>query len=139
VRGLGNLPGVEVTGTVPDVRPYLAQAAVSVAPFSIAAGIQNKILEAMAFGLPVVGSSRAARGLPAALAARMQTAETAAEFAAAVLPLVRDPVTARRLGLDNRRLAAEFSWGNALKKLAALVKDLETPALAEPLGSAGTR
>src|SRR4029077_5699586 len=60
---LGRRDGVEVTGVVPDVRPYLAQPQVAVSPFSIAAGIQNKILEAMAYGLPVVAAGRAVQGL----------------------------------------------------------------------------
>jgi sugar transferase (PEP-CTERM/EpsH1 system associated) len=57
VRRLARIPDVMVTGSVPDIRPYLAQAAVAVAPLRIARGVQNKILEAMAMGLPVVCSS----------------------------------------------------------------------------------
>jgi sugar transferase (PEP-CTERM/EpsH1 system associated) len=123
VRSLDTVPGVEVTGTVPDVRPYLARAAVSVAPFSIAAGIQNKILEAMAFGLPVVSSTKAAGGLPLGLAAGIRTADTAAELIAAIVPLLRDPVAARRQGLENRRLVTGCGWEKALSKLAALIED----------------
>ena len=63
VTGIAEIDGVEVTGFVPDVRTYLAKAHVAVAPFSIAAGIQNKILEAMAYGLPVVATSRTRQGL----------------------------------------------------------------------------
>jgi sugar transferase (PEP-CTERM/EpsH1 system associated) len=126
VRNLARLAGIEVTGTVPDVRPYLARAAVSVAPFSIAAGIQNKILEAMAFGLPVISSSRAARGLPAGLGPSVWTADTAAELTAAIVPLLRDPILARRQGMDNRRLVAEYSWESALSRLIALVENTET-------------
>src|SRR5262249_12084445 len=62
VRELEAISGVEVTGFVPDVRSYLARAQVSVAPFSIAAGVPNKILEAMAYGLPVVATPRAVQG-----------------------------------------------------------------------------
>ena len=68
VEALQSEPGVEVTGFVPDVRPFLARASVAVAPLTIAAGVQNKILEAMSSGLPVVAtptqpedSSRASR------------------------------------------------------------------------------
>ncbi len=56
VQALASLPGVHVTGTVPDVRPYLAHARVSVAPLRIARGIQNKVLEAMAMAKPVLVS-----------------------------------------------------------------------------------
>ncbi len=63
VRRLGAVPGVEVVGQVPDVRPYLAAAAVAVNPLRIARGLQNKVLEAMAMGKAVVASPQALAGL----------------------------------------------------------------------------
>jgi glycosyltransferase involved in cell wall biosynthesis len=65
VRNLAELPGVTVTGSVPDVRPYLRRSALMVAPLNIARGTQNKILEAMAMGVPVVTSPAAAGGVDA--------------------------------------------------------------------------
>jgi sugar transferase (PEP-CTERM/EpsH1 system associated) len=65
VLALANLPGVEVTGAVPDVRPYLSGAAVIVAPLRIARGIQNKVLEGMAAGRPVVATPDALDGIDA--------------------------------------------------------------------------
>jgi sugar transferase (PEP-CTERM/EpsH1 system associated) len=65
VRALGNLPGVRVVGPVPDIRPYIAHASLAVAPLRIARGIQNKVLEAMALGKPVVASSAAFEGVHA--------------------------------------------------------------------------
>jgi glycosyltransferase involved in cell wall biosynthesis len=62
VTALGALPGVVVTGAVPDVRGWLAAADVVVAPLRIARGIQNKVLEAMAMGRPVVASPKPPRG-----------------------------------------------------------------------------
>ena len=76
VQRLSEIEGVEVTGFVPDVRTCLAKIHVSVAPFSIAAGIQNKILEAMASGIPVVGTSRAVQGLSSAAAGNVDVADT---------------------------------------------------------------
>lgn len=67
VLRLGSDPSVHVTGTVSDMRPYLRGAAVAVAPMRIARGVQTKILEALAIGIPVVVSSSAARALPAEL------------------------------------------------------------------------
>lgn len=64
ILDLGKDPGVLVTGSVPDVRPYLRAAAVAVAPMLVARGVQNKILESMAMGLPVSSSSRAAMAFP---------------------------------------------------------------------------
>lgn len=63
VRKLAEMDGVTVTGEVPDIRPFLRQAWVFVAPLQIAQGVQNKVLEAMATGLPVVCSERVMSGL----------------------------------------------------------------------------
>src|SRR5207302_49708 len=63
VKKLAHLPGVGVVGEVPDVRPYLADAAVAVAPLQIARGVQNKVLEALAMGKAVVASPQAIEGL----------------------------------------------------------------------------
>ena len=60
VQKLGQLPGVTVTGSVPDVRPFVRRSALMIAPLNIARGTQNKILEAMAMGVPVVTSRIAA-------------------------------------------------------------------------------
>jgi polysaccharide biosynthesis protein PslH len=65
VQRLAAVPGVVVTGHVPDVRPFLKDAVVSVAPLRIAHGTQNKILESMAMGLPVVTTPEAAKGIQA--------------------------------------------------------------------------
>src|SRR4029453_14751043 len=65
VLRLGTIRGVTVTGSVADVRPFLRRAAVMVAPLNIARGTQNKILEAMALGVPVVTSTLAAGGAEA--------------------------------------------------------------------------
>ena len=65
VQGLGRLEGVSVTGSVPDVRPYVQRSAVTVVPLTIARGTQNKILESMAMGVPVVSSTTAAGGVDA--------------------------------------------------------------------------
>ena len=129
VLELGKTRGVEVTGFVPDVRTYLAQAHVAVAPFSIAAGIQNKILEAMAYGLPVVATARTAQGLSPAVADLVDTADTAEEMAAKVVRLLQDVRFAQRKGTEGRhRVAAEYRWEQSLDRLLQL---LENPAVTE--------
>jgi sugar transferase (PEP-CTERM/EpsH1 system associated) len=116
--------GVEVTGFVPDVRTYLAKAHVAVAPFAIAAGIQNKILEAMAFGLPVVATSRTAQGLSPTVSDMVDTADTAEEFAAKIVLLLRNPELANRKGLESRcRVAAEYRWDHSCQRLLELLEN----------------
>jgi sugar transferase (PEP-CTERM/EpsH1 system associated) len=84
VLALQRLPGVEVVGGVPDVRPYLAQAAVVVAPLRIARGIQNKVLEGMAAGRPVVATPQALDGIGARIGVDVLVGADEAQFAAAV-------------------------------------------------------
>ncbi len=121
---LGEIPGVTVTGFVPDVRTYLAQAKVSVAPFSIAAGIQNKILEAMAFGLPVVATTRVLQGLSPAVAAVTETGNTPEELAAKVTRLLTDPHVSARKGVEGRKsVTEEYNWDRALVRLLELLQD----------------
>lgn len=103
VRRLGGLPGVSVTGSVPDVRPHLAQAAVAVAPFRIARGVQNKVLEAMASGIPVVGTSLAFQSLGAGLDDGIRIADSSEAFARETARILRDPDLRRELGPQARR------------------------------------
>jgi sugar transferase (PEP-CTERM/EpsH1 system associated) len=131
VMHLQAIEGVNVTGFVPDVRPYLAQSQVSVAPFSIAAGIQNKVLEAMAYCLPVVATSRIAQSLPANVANVVDFGDTPQELASKVLALLRDPERRHRIGLEGRlRVGAEYDWGRSLDRLVALLEDPVSPQLA---------
>jgi len=99
VRRLAKNRHVTVTGRVTDVRPYLARAAIMVAPFRIARGIQNKVLEAMASGLPVVGTSVAFQGLDEVRSAGVHVADDPREFALKVIALLKDPDSRRRCAL----------------------------------------
>jgi sugar transferase (PEP-CTERM/EpsH1 system associated) len=84
VSALAAQPGVHVTGRVPDVRPFLRHADVAVAPLLLARGIQNKVLEAMAMGLPVVASPGAHEGVRAEAGRDLLVAEGAPAMAAAI-------------------------------------------------------
>ena len=124
VQELQKIEGVEVTGFVPDVRTWLAKAQVAVAPFTIAAGIQNKILEAMAYGLPVVATLRAAQGLSSRVADKVHTGNTPEELASKVIVLVWDSQLAQRIGLDGRHaVMQDYSWDSALDRLLELLED----------------
>jgi hypothetical protein len=123
VRRLGALPGVTVTGFVPDVRPYLQRAAVSLAPLYIARGVQNKILESMAVGAPVVCSSLAARGIDATPGEHFLTADTPEEYAEAILRLLERPDERRRLAIAGRaRVLSHHSWSGAMAKLDDIIE-----------------
>lgn len=123
VRNLGKLEGVEVTGTVPDVRPYLQRAAVSIAPLQIARGIQNKMLEAMASGVPVVASRLAAAGIDARPGEHYLVADTPADFAAAVLNVLSAPRRRAALARVARRFVEQnYSWGHAMQQFDGFVE-----------------
>jgi polysaccharide biosynthesis protein PslH len=121
--------GIDVTGFVPDVRVWMAKMHVSVAPFSIAAGIQNKILEAMAFGLPVVATSKAVQGLSADTARAVDVADNSGDIAAKIIRFVQNPKFARATGAEGRRrVVAEYDWERSSRRLLQV---LEKPDVSE--------
>jgi sugar transferase (PEP-CTERM/EpsH1 system associated) len=102
---------VIVTGTVPDVRPYLQHAGVVVAPLRVARGIQNKILEAMAMERPVVATTDCAAPINATPGSELITARDAGEFVAAIEAQLANPATAATIGRAARaRVLAHYSW-----------------------------
>lgn len=106
VQALAELPHVHVTGSVPDTRPYLAHAAVAVAPLRIARGIQNKVLEAMAMARPVVASPEAHEGVRAVAGRDLLVADGAEAMAAAVMQVL----AGQRPGLGTAARAAVLAW-----------------------------
>lgn len=122
VRRLGELPGVTVTGSVEDVRPYVTRAALAVAPLRIARGTQNKILEAMAMGVPVVCSHAAAGGVDAVSGEHLLATETPDETCAAILGILEQPGERARLANAARaRVLSHHSWANSMKRLDAII------------------
>ena len=104
VQRLADKPGVELVGPVPDVRPYLAGAAVAVAPLRIARGVQNKVLEALAMGKAAVASPQALEGLGLESGTHVLAASSADEWAGAVVPPAGRPGPAA--AARDRRAAA---------------------------------
>ena len=121
VQRLASDPGVVVTGFVPDVREYVARG-VSIAPLRIARGIQNKVLEAMAMGRPIVVTPQAFEGIDAEPGRDLLVASDEREFAARTIECLTDPVHADRLGRSARARAEQaFSWSNNLALLDELL------------------
>ena len=122
VVALGSAAGVEVVGDVPDVRPELWNATAAVVPLRIAQGLQNKVLEAMAAGLPVVTSSAAVRGIEAGEDASWIAAETPTEWADAIDGLIRDRVRADDLVERSSRLVrSRYSWDRKSEEYEAVL------------------
>lgn len=122
VRALAKLPGVTVTGEVPDVRPWLAAADAVVAPLLLARGVQNKLLEAMAMARPVVASAAAATGIDAAPGEHLLVADDAATMADAVGALFDDRAAAARMGQAARaRMIARYGWDARMAPLGELL------------------
>jgi len=120
---LGEIPHVSVTGSVPDVRPFLRRAAVMVAPLNIPRGTQNKILEAMALGVPVVTSTLAAGGVDAVAPDHLLVADTPSEIATAVLRVVDDRDERQRLSLAGRaRMLSHHAWEPSMRRLDRIIE-----------------
>jgi sugar transferase (PEP-CTERM/EpsH1 system associated) len=130
VLALGSQPGVTVTGTVPDVRPYLAHARLAVAPLRIARGIQNKVLEAMAMGKPVIVTPQALEGIAAEPGRDLMLGADAAGFASlACAALETTPVDMGRAA--RAQVEASYNWDTNIARVDALLDlDEHQPAMA---------
>ena len=125
---------VSVSGTVPDVRPYLQHAAVVVAPLRLARGIQNKILEAMAMGRPVVAAGECGDAIHATPGAELLLAGDAEAFVREVSRLLNDPRRAAAIGSAARqRVQHDYSWAAHLKGIDRHLVNL--PGLPQPPAS----
>ena len=123
MRELGQLPGVTVTGSVPDVRPYVLRSCAMVATLNIARGTQNKILEAMAMGVPVVTSSAGAGGVDAENGAHFLVADTPVAIAECALRLIGDANERARLASAGRqRMLSHHDWPASMRRLDGIVQ-----------------
>jgi sugar transferase (PEP-CTERM/EpsH1 system associated) len=118
---LGRRAGIEVTGFVPDVREHLAQASLCIAPLRIARGVQNKVLEAMAMGRPVVATPQAFEGIEATPGQDLLVADSEEEFAGQTIELLRHSSLAEQIG-DRARACVErrYAWQRQLQVLDQL-------------------
>ncbi|MGH9453075.1 MAG: glycosyltransferase, partial [Terriglobia bacterium] len=108
---VSTLSGVEVTGRVADIRPYVREAAVYIVPLRIGGGTRLKIFEAMAMGKPVVSTTVGAEGLPVQDKRDILLADDPQEFADAVVQLLHSPDLRSRIGTAARALVESgYSW-----------------------------
>jgi len=122
VLDLGQVPGVRVTGTVPDTRPYLAHARAAVAPLRMARGVQNKVLEAMAMARPVVASPQAVAGIsPCAELLEWATdvPSAAAQFLVAAL---RGSAATGRGEALREHVLRHYRWGDKLAQVESIIE-----------------
>ncbi|QVM82427.1 TIGR03087 family PEP-CTERM/XrtA system glycosyltransferase [Novosphingobium decolorationis] len=121
VLALGQEEGVTVWGRVPDVRPFLEAADMALVPLSIARGVQNKVLEAMAMTRPVVLTSGAATGIAARDGVDFRVGDTDEDLAAAIVHLATQPDIRREMGMTARAWVCQHaSWEAALSGLEGL-------------------
>lgn len=121
VLALTRQPGVIVTGSVPDVRPWLAHAVCAVAPLRIARGVQNKVLEAMAMARPVVVSAQAAEGIRAEAGRDFILVHGEAEFARAVVTQLQTLPSATPA---RDCILAHYDWAANLRSIDPLFEPL---------------
>jgi len=107
IEQLGSCPGVEIVGTVPDIRPYLAEAAVVVVPLLIGGGTRMKIFEAMSMQKAIVSTPLGAEGLHVTSGRDIQLAAAGNEFASAVIQLLQNPSQRTSLAAAARQLVVE--------------------------------
>jgi polysaccharide biosynthesis protein PslH len=138
-------PGVDVTGEVPDVRPYLASAAVVTVPIRTGSGTRLKVVEGLAMGKGMVSTALGSEGVDVRDGEHLLIADSAEDFATGVGRLFDDPSYAARLGRAGReKMVREYSWDYAGELLESLYQDVlgakrrdehPSPPSPEPVGA----
>ncbi len=118
VLELAKVPGVDVTGTVPDPALLIAEAAICINPMQAGGGMQNKLIEYLASGKPIVATSVANEGVGAPNGAALMVADAPSDFASAIVKLLNDPMLASKFGRCAREYALkEWTWEAHFYKL----------------------
>ena len=121
VQKLAERDGIIVTGRVPEIKPYFAEATVFVVPLRIGSGTRLKILEALAMGKAIVSTTVGAEGLDLKDGAEIFIADEPTAFADAVTRLLTDAQLRRRIGENGRsRVEQDYDWRSIGEKLHAL-------------------
>jgi len=118
---------ITVTGSVPDVRPYMERAAAFVIPMRVAGGTRLKVYEAMGMEIPIVSTTIGIEGLPVRHDVELLVADEPEAFAAAVVRVLREPPLGTRLAANAaRRVRAEFGWREVASRFASICGALRT-------------
>ena len=121
IKRMAENPRIIVTGTVSDIRPFLWKSTVAVAPLVYGAGVQNKILEAMAVGLPVVTTSRAILSLNVTPGRDVRIGDTPSEFSAGVLNLLENADLRQEVGqAGHMYVIANHDWMRISEQLVSI-------------------
>lgn len=125
VTALASLPGVVVTGGVPDIGKYLREGRLALVPLRIAQGIQNKVLEAMAWGVPCVTTPKIVASLGEGARGSLSAGESPQDIADRAVEILEDDRTAARLAESARGFVARnFTWPPLYRRLHELVDDV---------------
>jgi sugar transferase (PEP-CTERM/EpsH1 system associated) len=119
VTQLESLKGVVVTGRVPDVRPYLANSKLAIAPMRIARGVQNKVLEAMAMAVPVVMTSMGQEGIQVDATQKALVHDNPMDMAESIIGLLEKATI--DYSQNRQWIIKHYSWNGALEKLPSLL------------------
>jgi glycosyltransferase involved in cell wall biosynthesis len=125
IQKLGDSSLIHVTGTVPDVRPFLQSATIAVAPLVYGTGVQNKVLESMACGTPVVATSLAVSALSVRPGKDLLVGDHPQGFAHQILTLLDNPQDQKSLGLAGRRYVEEnHRWETIAMRLEGIYREV---------------
>ena len=123
VKALDKKQGIVVTGFVEDIMPYYDLATLFIAPFRIARGVQNKVLQAMACGLPVVTTNSGGEGIDYTDSGNLIIANTEDEIFEKIQYCIENPAQSREIGLNAAELIQQgYSWTGKLKMLGKLIE-----------------
>jgi glycosyltransferase involved in cell wall biosynthesis len=122
IQGLARLSGVEVTGSVTDVRPYYEGSTVFIVPLRLGGGTRLKIVEAMAMGLPAVSTTVGAAGLSVHPGEDILIADVPTSFVESVLRLLEDAELRQRIARNGQRLARHYDWNELCKPYVELAE-----------------
>lgn len=124
IRKLATIPGIHVTGSVPDVRPYVHRAMASACPVLLNVGAQTKVLEALGMGTPVVTTSAGNSGIGARHGEHLLVADSPREFAEAVISLLQGTNVQEMTRRGRQFVEDNFSWDGSVARFEQVLNDV---------------